>query len=99
MPLGSLHAKRALTSSALYTCDQLTPDLCDLSVTDGTLTIRGLELRYWVYEPPTPKSMLPIIMVHGGPGWSHHYLLPLKQQACRGRKVIFYDQGALPDAR
>ena len=102
MPVGSTaSAKRARRlaedSAPLYSCDQLTPQLCDLRVTNGTLTIRGLSLRYWEYDAPalTPGSesaLLPIIMVHGGPGWSHHYMLPLKQQACRGRKVIFYDQ-------
>ena len=32
-------------------------------------------------------------MIHGGPAWSHNYMLPLKQQACRGRDVYFYDTG------
>ena len=27
-----------------------------------------------------------------GPGDPHNYLLPLKQLACTGRKIIFYDQ-------
>jgi proline iminopeptidase len=37
--------------------------------------------------------MPPIIAIHGGPGWPHNYLvLPLQQQACRGRAVYFYDQ-------
>ena len=93
------------TTAALYTCDELTPDLCDLHVTNGTLLVRGLRLNYWTYEAPqwlvdcmvsdcitTTREAPPIIMVHGGPGWSHDYMLPLKQQACRGRKVIFYDQ-------
>ncbi|CAE7309926.1 pip, partial [Symbiodinium pilosum] len=31
-------------------------------------------------------------MAHGGPAFSHSYMLPLKQQACRGREVVFYDQ-------
>mmetsp|Transcript_26025 Transcript_26025/g.42962 ORF Transcript_26025/g.42962 Transcript_26025/m.42962 type:complete len:411 (+) Transcript_26025:100-1332(+) len=93
-----------------YTCDRLTPELCDLHLTNGTMLVRGLHLRYWIFDLPRPAltpinqsstsfrrpaltpSLLPIIMVHGGPGWSHHYMLPLKQQACRGRKVIFYDQ-------
>ena len=83
-----------------YTCDQLTPDLCTLNVRNGTLLIRGLHLRYWIFDLPhhaatrgdLRRPLRPILMVHGGPGWSHHYMLPLKQQSCRGRKVIFYDQ-------
>lgn len=85
------------TTDALYTCDELTPGLCALRETTGTLLVRGLRLNYQVFDPPatsTPPSpsLLPIVMVHGGPGWSHDYMLPLKQQACRGRRVVFYDQ-------
>lgn len=36
--------------------------------------------------------MIPIVAIHGGPGWPHNYMLPLQQQACRGRPVYFYDQ-------
>jgi len=35
---------------------------------------------------------LPLVIVNGGPGFSHEYALPTKQIACWGRKVIFYDQ-------
>ena len=85
------------TTEALYTCDELTPGLCALRETTGTLLVRGLRLNYKIFDPPStspppPPSTLPIVMVHGGPGWSHDYMLPLKQQACRGRRVIFYDQ-------
>ena len=78
---------------SLFTCDELTPSLCDLRVTNGSLAVRGLEVQYTHYHAVNPdRSKLPIVMVHGGPGWSHHYMLPLKQQACRGRDVYFYDQ-------
>ena len=90
------------TLSALFTCDSLTPDLCALNVEEASVTVRGLQLRYWEYVAAEPKgrveaadaeaAKLPIIMVHGGPGWAHDYMLPLKQQACRGRRTIFYDQ-------
>ena len=77
----------------LFTCDELTPALCDLRVTNGSLAVRGLEVQYTHYHAVNPdRTKLPIVMVHGGPGWSHHYMLPLKQQACRGRDVYFYDQ-------
>ena len=35
---------------------------------------------------------MPLVTIHGGPAWGHSYLLPLKQLACRGRPVLFYDQ-------
>ncbi|CAE7252665.1 pip [Symbiodinium natans] len=84
---------------AELSCDALLryafPDLCDLEVVPGTIQVRGLRLAYWRYsrrgEKPVPQK-LPLLMVHGGPGFGHNYMLPLKQQACRGREVIFYDQ-------
>ena len=33
----------------------------------------------------------PLLVIHGGPGFSHHYLLPLTDLAA-DRPVIFYDQ-------
>jgi hypothetical protein len=36
--------------------------------------------------------MLPLVTVHGGPAFTHNYLLPLRQQACLGRTVVLYDQ-------
>jgi proline iminopeptidase len=33
----------------------------------------------------------PLLVIHGGPGFSHHYLLPLSDLASE-RPVIFYDQ-------
>lgn len=76
----------------MFSCDALTPSLCSLTVREGTLQVRGLNLTYWKYSGSKKPTGEPIVMVHGGPGWSHHYMLPLKQQACRGRDVYFYDQ-------
>ncbi len=46
---------------------------------------------------------MPLVVVHGGPGFPHDYLLPLKD-ACEGRPIVFYDQfgcgrspGSAPD--
>ncbi|KAL9184327.1 hypothetical protein ACHAXT_002413 [Thalassiosira profunda] len=83
-----------------WTCDQLTPDLCaDLEVETGTLEIRNLPVKYWRYTRPGGPSTdeddplsIPIIALHGGPSWPHNYILPVKQLACRGAEVIFYDQ-------
>ena len=35
---------------------------------------------------------LPLLVAHGGPGMTHDYLLPLKDLADAGRRVVFYDQ-------
>lgn len=88
-----------------WTCDELTPDLCDdLVVSSGTVPMKhGLFVKYWKYSSsstalektknsPTSLLLYPIITVHGGPAFTHNYMLPLKQQACRGRDIYFYDQ-------
>jgi proline-specific peptidase len=85
-----------------WKCDDLTPDLCeDLEVSTGTVPMNdGLFVKYWKYSASSTNtttttsssSKLPIIVVHGGPGFCHNYMLPLKQQACRNRDVYFYDQ-------
>jgi len=70
------------------------PDLCELETARGQMEVRGLSLAYWRYRRKGGEnSGLPLVIVHGGPAFSHHYMLPLKQQACRGREVVFYDQG------
>src|SRR4051794_622965 len=34
---------------------------------------------------------VPLLCLHGGPGWSHNYVQPMEDLATR-RRVIFYDQ-------
>ena len=56
--------------------------LCDLSVVERSLTVNGAEMFYWVYQATKQLvGCLPVIMIHGGPGLCHNYMLPLKQIA------------------
>lgn len=57
---------------------------------DGTLKVMGFNLYYKIFIPETPASTL--VCLHGGPGATHDYLLPLADLAHRGLKVVFYDQ-------
>ena len=80
-----------------WTCDELTPSLCDLSTTSGTFNIRGVDVKYWRFKRRKPllggQFLAPLITLHGGPSWPSDYLLPLRQLACRGAsEVILYDQ-------
>eukprot|EP00397_Hematodinium_sp_SG-2012_P015727 GEMP01016024.1.p1 GENE.GEMP01016024.1~~GEMP01016024.1.p1 ORF type:complete len:413 (+),score=80.72 GEMP01016024.1:21-1259(+) len=79
-----------------YKCDDITPDLCNLHVEEGSMKVLNFTLFYWIYSgndaTHSADDRFPLITVHGGPGFTHNYLLPLKQLACRGRKVVFYDQ-------
>ena len=75
--------------------ETLLPWKCDdLVVSEGAVRIRGIDVRYWKYESSRPGygGGVAIVAVHGGPGFRHNYMLPLRQQACRGRPVYFYDQ-------
>lgn len=78
-----------------WTCDDLTPNLCDnLEVSTGTIsTSLGWNVSYWRYAPSQlDDALFPIVVVNGGPGNPHNYVLPLRQLACQGRAVIFYNQ-------
>lgn len=84
-------------SSFQWTCDELTPSLCDLITTTGTFNIRGVDVKYWRFKRKHPllggQFLEPLITLHGGPSWPSDYLLPLRQLACRGAsEVILYDQ-------
>lgn len=45
---------------------------------------------YWVAYGPSGGSRL--LVLHGGPGASHEYLLPQMLQLARGREIVLYDQ-------
>ena len=84
-------------SSFQWTCDELTPALCDLSITSGSFNIRGVDVKYWRFKRKQPlfggQFLEPLITLHGGPSWPSDYLSPLRQLACRGaNEVILYDQ-------
>ncbi len=58
--------------------------------TKGYLKIDGYHRYYEKYGKPSDKT--PILILHGGPGAAHYYLLGLALLSSRGRQVIFYDQ-------
>ena len=75
-------------------CDSLITDLCDLQQTTGTVKINNDTLFYYIYSSKVAgiSSSIPLIGINGGPGASHHYMLPLKKLACLGTPLILYDQ-------
>jgi pimeloyl-ACP methyl ester carboxylesterase len=67
----------------------------DLVCTQGKIKIEGdIYITYWKYEDPncTDKKNFPVIAMHGGPAFTHNYMIPLKLLARKGYPVIFYDQ-------
>ena len=84
------------SSLCVWSCDDLLgDDLCDLEVVENSVEVSGVKMFYWIYQRASSDpgdSGLPVVMVNGGPGLPHNYMLTLKQTACSGRKIIFYDQ-------
>jgi proline iminopeptidase len=60
-----------------------------MGVSSNFIKFRGEKIAYWIYGEE--KTSNPLLIVHGGPGASHKYLLPLTKLAT-SRPVIFYDQ-------
>lgn len=58
--------------------------------TEGFIEVNGLKLYYLKFIPRSIRATL--LCLHGGPGASHDYLLPLADLADSGIEVIFYDQ-------
>jgi len=56
----------------------------------GYKIINGVRLYY-----ETIGEGVPIVIVHGGPGLDHSYLLPQMGELAKGYKLIFYDQRAM----
>jgi proline-specific peptidase len=59
-------------------------------IVDGYLDIGGNRTYYKVVGPPNPGTV-PLLVLHGGPGAAHNYLLSLSALG-NERQVIFYDQ-------
>ena len=62
-----------------------------LAVTEGVIAFREYETWYRV-TGDLSADLTPLVVVHGGPGCSHDYLLSLAEIAQSGRPVIHYDQ-------
>lgn len=61
----------------------------DGAVREGLVEARGAEIYYKMMG-----SGEPIVVVHGGPGLDHTYLLPGMAELAEGYRLVFYDQRA-----
>jgi proline iminopeptidase len=56
---------------------------------DGFTTTTGIPLYWCAYGPASaPRA----IVLHGGPGAHHDYLLPQMLELANDRDLVFYDQ-------
>lgn len=58
---------------------------------DGHVPFGNYETYYKVFGKQD-QDTLPLIVLHGGPGSAHNYMLDLSRLAESGRQVVFYDQ-------
>jgi len=64
-------------------------------MTEIVVPVRGTNIYAYVWtNTDAANNLPPVVMVNGGPGLSHSYMINMKIIACGqfGRKVIFYDQ-------
>jgi L-proline amide hydrolase len=64
----------------------------NLKATEGHLPFRGFRTWYRIVGDGEESGSLPLLCLHGGPGFTHDYLAPLEDVARTGRRVVFYDQ-------
>ena len=57
--------------------------------TEGLVEVLGFKLFYRAFGDPDKGNVL---CLHGGPGGTHDYMLPLADLADYGYRIIFYDQ-------
>lgn len=57
---------------------------------EGMTTTTGQPLHWCRYAPAAPRSRM--LVLHGGPGADHGYLLPQMLELARARECLFYDQ-------
>jgi proline-specific peptidase len=59
---------------------------------EGRIAFRGFETWYRIVGSGEEPGKLPLLCLHGGPGFTHDYLDSLEDMAETGRRVVFYDQ-------
>lgn len=64
----------------------------EVSVQEGFVSFRGLNVWYRIVGDREGPGRLPLICLHGGPGATHDYFAPLENLVHTGRRVILYDQ-------
>ena len=69
---------------AITLVDLIGSTAADLKPSDNSFfSLNNLNISYWRYDPATSTNKkAPVIAIHGGPGFPHNYLLPLKLLVC-----------------
>lgn len=59
---------------------------------EGYVDLQGHRMWYGIAGTGEMPDVVPLLLIHGGPGLPHDYLEPLVDLTSTGRRVIFYDQ-------
>ncbi len=60
-----------------------------LKLDEGFVNVLGFNLFYRSFGTPEKGT---ILCLHGGPGSTHDYMLPMADLSKIGYRVVFYDQ-------
>ena len=60
-------------------------------IEEGLIPFKGFNTWYKRVGPQS-SDKVPLLCLHGGPGFSHDYFEPIEALTNMGRQVIFYDQ-------
>jgi len=63
-----------------------------ISTEEGYVPFRGYRIWYRVVGTAAEPGKLPLLCLHGGPGFTWDSFEPLEAMAATGRQVAFYDQ-------
>lgn len=64
----------------------------EMSAKEGFVSFRGYNVWYRIVRDREESGKLPLLCLHGGPGFTWDSFEPLEAMAATGRCVIFYDQ-------
>jgi len=63
-----------------------------IPIKEGFIPFHGYKTWYRIVGDQDKPDKLPLLCLHGGPGFPHDYFEPLEAIAVPGRRIIFYDQ-------
>lgn len=64
----------------------------EMSAKEGFVSFRGYNVWYRIVRDREESGKLPLLCLHGGPGFTWDSFEPLEAMAATGRCIIFYDQ-------
>lgn len=84
----------ASSGECTFPLDLLLGDTSHLRLTKSDFELQGLRIQTFLYTSTTyVGTKKPVVVaIHGGPAFTHNYIVPLKLLADHGHDVIFYDQ-------